>query len=140
MTTMLMMDQLVRRAAMQHSELIYVRRIKGKGRGVFARAPIRKGTVIEHVPVLVVPIKNLVGGLENPTLRKYFYIWGKGTVAISLGYGSLYNHSYAPNAEYEHSTRSMIYRALRNIKKGEEITINYNGDPKDRSPVGFVVK
>jgi SET domain-containing protein len=125
---------------MQHSELICIKRVKGKGRGVFARGAILKGSVIEQVPVLVVPIKNLVGGLENAILRKYFYIWTKGNVAVSLGYGSLYNHSYSPNADYEHGQASMTYRALRNIAPGEEITINYNGDPKDRSPVGFEVQ
>jgi uncharacterized protein len=125
---------------MQHSDLVCVKRIKGKGRGVFARASIRKGAVIEQVPVLVVPIKALTGGLDNPTLCKYFFIWNKGTVAVSLGYGSLYNHSYTPNAEYEHGRGCMIYRALRPIAKGEEITINYNGDPADREAVGFDVK
>ena len=37
---------------MQHSDLIYVKRIKGKGRGVFARKAIMLGAVIERVPVL----------------------------------------------------------------------------------------
>ncbi len=124
---------------MQHSDLVYVKRVKGKGRGVFARAAIAEGAVVEEVPVLVIPIKNFVGGLENPTLRKYFYIWTKGNVAVSLGYGSLYNHSFAPNADYEYGAGSLLYRALRDIAKGEEITINYNGDPADASPVGFDV-
>jgi SET domain-containing protein len=127
------------KAAPHHSSLICIKQVPGKGRGVFACSPIRKGQVIEHAPVLIVPINSLVGGLKNPTLLKYFYLWTKTTVAISLGYGSLYNHSYRPNAEYEHARASMIYRALRNIAAGEEITINYNGDPKDRSPVGFEV-
>jgi SET domain-containing protein len=139
-TTMLKIAPTLGKAAMQHSELVCVKKVKGKGRGVFARAAIRKGTIIEQVPVLVVPIKNLVGGLENEILRKYFYIWTRGNVAVSLGYGSLYNHSYTPNADYEHGNSSMIYRALRHIAAGEEITINYNGDPKDLSPVGFEVK
>jgi len=33
----------------------------------------------------------------------------------------------------------MKYIALRNIKPGEEITINYNWDPKDKTPVGFKI-
>ena len=35
--------------------------------------------------------------------------------------------------------RTKVYTALRDIAPGEEITVNYNGDPSDRSPVGFDV-
>jgi len=139
-TTLFAARPRVGKSVMQHSDLVLIKRARGKGRGVFARTRIRKGAVIEKVPVLIIPIKHLVGGLTNPILQKYFYIWNKGNVAVSLGYGSLYNHSYAPNAEYEHDTASIVYRALRDIAKGEEITINYNGDPRDRGPVGFEVK
>ena len=37
------------------SAAIEVKRIKGKGRGVFARRRIRRGEVIERVPVIVLP-------------------------------------------------------------------------------------
>lgn len=124
---------------MEPSELICVRKVKGKGRGVFARADIAKGSVIERVPILLVPIDELVGGLHNPILSRFFFMWSKKKVAISLGYGSLYNHSYSPNAYYEHGAMTITYAAHRHIKKGEEITINYNGDPEDDSPVGFKV-
>ena len=124
---------------MEHSALICVREVKGKGRGVFAKAAIKKGTVIERVPVLLMPIEDLAGGLENATLNRYFYIWNKKHIAVSLGYGSLYNHSYEPNARYVHGTRTLSYRALRDITKGEEITINYNFKPDDRTPMRFDV-
>ncbi len=124
---------------MHHSPLVRVKRVKGKGRGVFARRAITKGTVIECAPVLLIPIKHLIGGKTNPALNKYFYEWNRTTVAVSLGYGSLYNHSYSPNANYAHGPLSLIYRALRDIEEGEEITINYNGRPRSREPVGFEV-
>jgi SET domain-containing protein len=124
---------------MEHSPLVAVKKVKGKGRGVFARCPIHKGTVIERVPVVIVPVKNLVDGWKNRVLNKYFYVWSRSTVAVSLGYGSLYNHSYTPNANYEHGAKVLVYRALRDIDPGEEITVNYNGHPSDRSAVGFEV-
>jgi SET domain-containing protein len=31
----------------------------------------------------------------------------------------------------------MQYKALRDIEAGEEITVNYNGDPDSREPVEF---
>lgn len=135
-----MTDMKLRKLApMQHSDLVYVKKVRGKGRGVFAKGPIRKGAVVERVPVLLVPVKDLVDGWANPTLRKYFYLWNRTHVAITLGYGSLYNHSFEPNALYEHGDGVMIYRALRDIDRGEEITVNYNGDPEDQSAVEFKV-
>jgi SET domain-containing protein len=125
---------------MQHSDLVYVKRVKGKGRGVFARRPIAAGTVIEHVPVVLVPVEQLVGGWGNPFFSRFCFARGRATVALALGYGSLYNHSYKPNAVYEEGTAAtMLFRALRDIAAGEEITVNYNGDPRDRAPVGFTV-
>jgi hypothetical protein len=37
------------------SDKVEVRRVRGKGRGVFARRPIEAGEVIETCPVLVLP-------------------------------------------------------------------------------------
>lgn len=125
---------------MEHSDLICVKRIKGKGRGVFAKKPITGGTVIERIPVLLVPIKELVNGEENAFLKKYCYYWDDRHVVICLGYGSLYNHSYEPNAKYIHGPNVMTYEALRDIEKGEEITINYNYFPNDKTPMAFDVK
>ena len=60
--------------------------------------------------------------------------------AIVLGYGSLYNHSYAPNARYytTFDTRTLDIVALKDIPIGEEITVNYNGEPEDQSAVWFL--
>ena len=61
-------------------------------------------------------------------------------IVPSLGYGSLYNHSYRPNARYDDEEgRIMVFTALRDIGRGEEITVNYNGEPGDETPVGFEV-
>ncbi len=124
---------------MEHSELVRVKNVKGKGRGVFARQAIGKGTVIERAPVALLPVKYLVGGKDCPVLAKYFYAWNRTTVAIALGYGSLYNHSYSPNAVYSDRDMTIIYRALRDIAPGEEITVNYNGKPNDNRPMAFEV-
>jgi uncharacterized protein len=128
-----------RAAAMEHSDLVCVKKVKGKGRGVFARRAIKKGTVIECVPVVIVPLKLVVEGRDNPALARYFYAWNRTAVAVALGYGSLYNHSYTPNAVYSDRDMMIFYRALRNISAGEEITVNYNGKPRDPTPVGFDV-
>ena len=55
---------------------------------------------------------------------------------MALGYGSLYNHSFKPNARYTKGPAEMAikFSALRDIAAGEEILINYNGTPEDDSP------
>lgn len=122
------------------TDLVEVRRVRGKGRGVFARRWIAAGEVIERAPVVVLP-ESVLWHDGGPTpLACYAFLWGAGTVALALGYGSLYNHSYRPNARYDDvAPRTKIFTALRTIAAGEEITINYNGDPEDREPVGFAV-
>jgi hypothetical protein len=53
-----------------------------------------------------------------------------------LGFGSLYNHSYTPNATYvkKPDERVVEFVALQDIGSSEEITVNYNnGDPDDKN-------
>lgn len=109
-----------------------------KGLGVFAVDPIEAGDVIEVAHVLVEECAKLADGSN---LDRYVYQWGDSGehCAIVLGYGSLYNHSYHPNAvflpDFERGT--IAYVARRAIAAGEEITVNYNGDPTCMADVGF---
>lgn len=121
-----------------HSDLVYYRDVEGKGRGVFARRPIPKGAVVEQVPLMLVPISYIVDGLDNPRLNRIFFLHDDENLAVCLGYGELYNHSYTPNARYDDGPElTKIFTALRDIAQDEEITINYNWDPEDRTSVGF---
>ena len=112
--------------------------IPGKGRGVVAIRKIARGELIETAPVVVVPAVQVQGVLEH-----YVFDWPylSDKVAVALGCGSLYNHSYAPNAVYlKHlEERVLEYTALRDIEAGEEILINYNGAPDDMTPLWFTV-
>lgn len=122
------------------SSLIEVKRIPGKGRGVFAREFIPAGTIFERVPLLVIPAKEVLECEHGGFLSQYVFEYGPGRVALALGFGSLYNHSFAPNARYDDAGRQVKeYKALRDIQPGEEITINYNGAEDCLDPVGFDV-
>jgi SET domain-containing protein len=126
--------------ALTHSVAIEVRTIRGKGRGVFARRWIPEGEVIERVPVVVLDAEELRNSEGWSGLASYCFLWDTGRYALALGYGSLYNHSYQPNARYDDAGRmTKVFTALRDIAPGEEITVNYNGDPEDLSSVGFEV-
>jgi uncharacterized protein len=113
-----------------------------RGRGVVAQRAFRKGEVIESAPVLVIPEREWQA-MENTTLYNYGFAFGEGTqdMAIAFGFGSLYNHSYQPNARYikRISERTLEYVAIRDIQCGEEITINYNGRPEAQDPLWFEV-
>jgi hypothetical protein len=123
-----------------HSDLIEVRRSPRKGRGVFARKPIRKGTVIERAPIVLIPVGEVFSNAPRTKLADYVFNWGSDTVALVLGYGSLYNHSYQPNASYYgEGSQTQAFTAIRDIRAGEEITVNYNGYAKSRVRVGFRV-
>jgi uncharacterized protein len=123
-----------------HSDLVEVKWTRRKGRGVFARRDIRKGAVIERAPIILLPTRDVFNQEPETKLSSYVFTWGRDTVALVLGYGSLYNHSYQPNAEYYDSGRlTQVFKAIRDIRSGEEITVNYNGNSTDRTRVGFRV-
>ena len=37
------------------------------------------------------------------------------------------------------SGQSKVFTAIQDIAPGEEITVNYNGEPENEAPVGFKV-
>jgi len=119
---------------------ICVKESPGKGRGVFAQRNFKKGEVIEISPVIVFSAEE-IDSLELTQLCNYYFAWGPDSkdAAIALGYGSLYNHSYTPNARYykDFDNSLLKYVCIRDIRKDEEITINYNWDPEDKNPVWF---
>ena len=112
------------------------------GHGVFATRAFAEGELVERVAVLLVPREQ---ALTSAVLGAYAFVWDERHVGLSLGCGSLYNHSFAPNVEYRDERRRGAhgvkrFMALRAIAAGEELTVNYNGDPDDDQPVGFRVR
>ena len=101
----------------------------GAGRGVFALERFKKGQEIERCPMLVAePDRgaDLESGAEG-----YVFGWGDGLTALALGYGSLYNHSYDPNATTLETGDELVITATRTIRPGDEIYINYMGNAQD---------
>jgi SET domain-containing protein len=97
------------------------------GLGVFATEPIAVGEIIERCPVLRIPAAQLEN-LDATLLYEYYFAWD-GDGGVALGFGSLYNHSSEPNAEYhkELEANVVVVRALTAIAAGEEITFCYGG-------------
>lgn len=111
-------------------------------RGLLAARDIRAGEIIERCPVVLIPVTQ-EDALEATALANYYFLWTDEHYAMALGYGSLLNHSYSANAcferDFEHNI--MVFRTAKMVRQGEELTINYNGDPDDDTPIheGFGV-
>jgi SET domain-containing protein len=122
---------------------LYVNKTKEKGRGVFTKEAIPAGTQIEISPVLVLSGSDTTI-VDKTKLHNYIFLWGvrETRSCIALGFCSIYNHAYEPNCEYEmdFDAETMAIKTRRAIKKGEELSINYNGDIEDKSAVWFEVK
>ena len=122
---------------------IYVAGTKKMGRGVFTKHPIAAGVTVEIAPVLVMSTADRTH-LDKTLLHDYIFEWGedgKGC-AMALGLIPVYNHSYQSNCEYEmyFGKQVMRVKAVRAIKAGEELFINYNGDWNNRAKVWFDLK
>lgn len=118
---------------------VTLKRTRKKGLGVFALKDFKKGELIEAAPVLIFTPTDRKN-LEKTPLSHYIYPWRSTRgAALAFGYGSVYNHSYSPNADWKQNfkNQTMEYKAVKEIRAGEEITVNYNGEPDDTSPIDW---
>ncbi|MBN9297248.1 MAG: SET domain-containing protein-lysine N-methyltransferase [Filimonas sp.] len=110
------------------------------GRGVFSTQNIPAGTVIEISPVLVFNSKERKA-IEDTRLFNYIFEWGatRKMGALGMGYISMYNHDYSANCNYEmdYENALMTITTVKPVKAGDELCINYNADPDDKTPVWF---
>ena len=112
--------------------------VEKHGRGMFASRRFLKGELIERAPVVVIDEKKWPNAAKT-ILSDYAFDWGEKDehAAIAMGYISLYNHSYPPNAQLEQMLNELMMEivAIKDIEEGQEITINYNGDPANQDPL-----
>lgn len=117
---------------------IEFKKSKLHGIGIFATTDIKISEIIEICPIIILNDDD-TKKIDKTHLYNYYFSWNHKGSAISLGYGSIYNHSYEPNAKYEKDSLNnlIIFRAIKKIKKGDEILVNYNGDPNNKEKVWF---
>jgi hypothetical protein len=114
-----------------------IREFPRRGRGVVADRAVEAGELVERSPVLVVPPQDRAAA-DATVVFTYVFMWEHGTIeedlyrhegrsAIALGYTSLLNHSYTPNCQFIRHIDDLAIDlvALRDIKAGEELTIDY---------------
>lgn len=111
---------------------------------MFTKKAIKAGTILETSPVIVMDAEERKH-LEKTKLYNYIFEWqpeGQDLCCMALGYVPLYNHSYKSNCEYymDYDTDTIYIQTVRDIKEGEELTINYNGSFDDKTEVWFDAK
>ena len=114
-----------------------IRRSKpGMGQGLFAVVPIRKGDFILEYTGKKIP----TAFADTMTSRYLFEIDEDWTIdGSSRSNTTRYiNHSCEPNTEAEIENGRILIHAVRHIKKGEELTIDYDSEYFDEfiRPVG----
>jgi SET domain-containing protein len=128
-------------------EFIEIKEIsKDKGRGAFAKKDIEKKTIIDIAPIILIP-NNEYSKIKKTVLYDYCYIWDdpkhkpEFKNAITLSISQFINHSYKPNVKYlyDYKKKAIEFVSIKNIKQGDELTMNYNGRANDKSPVWFNV-
>jgi SET domain-containing protein len=104
----------------------YVRGAGRKGRGVFALKRLKVGEVVEVSPYIELPSKDYIYCRESVINEYRFEVRGR-KCALGLGHTSLYNHSEQSNADFfiNSKRRTIMIKAKKFIRRGEEITINY---------------
>ncbi len=119
---------------------LYIARTSNKGRGVYTSERLPAGTVVEISPVLVLNKEDRLH-LDQTLLHDYIFEWGKNkdTCCMALGIIPIYNHSYKSNCEYymDFEDDTIMIKTVMSIGKGEELTINYNGDWNDGKRIWF---
>lgn len=107
---------------------LYILNDDEKGRGVYSVEDIPKGEIIELCPVIILE-KEDMNLIHKTALHDYYFIWqmDKGSAALALGYGSLYNHADEANAEFsnDYETQMIKISAINDIPAHTEICIHY---------------
>lgn len=117
---------------------IYIKEIPIKGRGVFAGRTYAKGDLIEIAPVIkLTEGQAAIAGTTK--LAQYLFSGIYECELVALGYASLYNHDFKPNADWTNNNEVLVIVASKPIKKDEEITISYGWDNDSYKMVGIPI-
>ena len=114
----------------------------GKHRyGMYCTEAIQIDSVIEICPIIIIPAEQAREIIRSHVLYDYYFEWKKESIALALGYGSLYNHSIKPNAAFDadYPNQLIIFKALCFIPAGAEILVDYHAGTPDEK-VWFEIK
>ena len=106
------------------------------GAGVYTTAPFRKGQRVLEYTGPRLPWRECRGMYSENEVTYLFSIDEK-TVIDGFGTAAFVNHSCDPNCETRGAGQRIFIVASRDIRKGEELTYDYNlfdGEPGELAP------
>ena len=114
-----------------------------KNRGILATKSIKKGVIIDISHFIIISNKDYEI-IENTIVYDYIFEFidsGRKVRCIILSFTQFINHSYIPNVRYRYNSRdkTVIYETIKDIEKGQELTVNYNGISDNKDPLWFKV-
>jgi SET domain-containing protein len=98
-------------------------------RGLFAKAPLEKGAMIEVVGILV--RSGSIADQCTSYADSYKFRVGRYRL-IPTGYGGMSNHSPTPNMEKVIKGSRLYLRAVRRIEKDEELLHAYDKQAEEK--------
>lgn len=110
-----------------------VQMVKGMGRSIIAERDIKRGEVITNCELLVLSPEDTVK-VNETDLQWYTFTFSKDTKqdCLVMGDGEIFNHSDDANTLYGlidfDGRKLMRFQASKDIKKGEQLFIDYNAD------------
>jgi hypothetical protein len=115
-------------------ETYSIKRTKFTGNGLFASKDIKKGELILHVDLSRDKTYSRKEISSNPKLQSEHCDYaGRGKYTISFHPYSYMNHSCNPNVFVKHKTIKISdFIAMKDIKKGEELTYDYGVNAMDQ--------
>lgn len=119
---------------------LFLQQTNEKGWGVYTNKSISRNQIIEISPVIILS-KEEKKKIDKTKLFNYLFYWDEKS-CMAMGYIPIYNHSYFSNCEYfmQYEEGTIYIKTVRKINANEELTINYNGDWDNQTPVWFDVK
>ena len=118
--------------------------VEGMGRGIIAERDIKKGEVITNCELLVLSPEDTIK-VNETDLKWYTFTFNAETSqdCLVMGDGEIFNHDDDANTFYGlidfNGRKLMRFQASRDIKRGEQLFIDYRADVKKVDIEGYTI-
>lgn len=124
----------------------YIKMFDGMGRGLVANTDLREHQAVCRCELLILSPEDTAvvnrTGLQHYTFAYDLQDTSKPRDCLVLGDGEIFNHSDDANVGYRlediGDRKVMLFYALRPIKAGEQLFINYNADVDEVEIDGYL--
>jgi SET domain-containing protein len=113
--------------------MLLIKKTKKLGRGVFTDSNLSQDQLIETSPLIVISKSKEVDSIMDTILGNYAYYFTATKIAFAGGFGSFFNHNENNNVRWEvdHKKQQIRYYTTRDIKKNEQLFLNYGYSIRD---------